>query len=128
MVNSNNYKDLCDKILGLNPKIRYVGIVNRFGKTLAGSMRNGVKPLFKPEEARDEFFLTAIKESMRERFYNSLGKCSFTLTVHEKVDLISFLHDKYIVYISVDKGLAYDDVGRIVKEANMLLASDKDIN
>lgn len=124
MANNSNYKEICNKILMLSPKVRYVGIINRFGKTLAGSIRSDVRPLFKPEEARDEFFLTAIKESMRERFYNSLGKCSFTLTVHEKVDLISFLHDKYIVYISVDKGLAYDEVERIVKEANTLLASD----
>ncbi|MEM0029946.1 MAG: hypothetical protein QW572_00980 [Candidatus Nitrosocaldus sp.] len=122
MVSNNNYKDVCDKILALSPKIRYAGIVNRFGKTLAGSMRSNVRPLFKPEEARDEFFLTAIRESMRERFYNSLGKCSFTLTVHEKVDLVSFLCDyKYIVYISLDKGLAYDDVERIVREANRVL-------
>ncbi|MEM0367084.1 MAG: hypothetical protein QW776_04720 [Candidatus Nitrosocaldus sp.] len=122
MVSNNNYKDVCDKILALSPKIRYAGIVNRFGKTLAGSMRSNVRPLFKPEEARDEFFLTAIRESMRERFYNSLGKCSFTLTVHEKVDLVSFLcDDKYIVYISLDKGLAYDDVERIVREANRVL-------
>ncbi|MEM2920377.1 MAG: hypothetical protein QXW14_06940 [Candidatus Nitrosocaldus sp.] len=122
MVSNNNYKDACDKILALSPKIRYAGIVNRFGKTLAGSMRSNVRPLFKPEEARDEFFLTAIRESMRERFYNSLGKCSFTLTVHEKVDLVSFLCDyKYIVYISLDKGLAYDDVERIVREANRVL-------
>lgn len=117
MASDNNYKEICNRILMLSPKVRYVGIINRFGKTLAGSMRSDVRPLFKPEEARDEFFLTAIRESMRERFYNSLGKCSFTFTVHEKVDLVSFLHDKYIVYISLDKGLAYDDVERIVREA-----------
>ncbi len=122
MSKSNNYKDACDRILGLNPKIRYAGIVNRFGKTIAGSIRNGVKPLFKPEEARDEFFLTAVRESMRERFYNSLGKSSFTLTVHEKVDIISFLYDnRYIVYISLDKGLSYNDIERIVREANAVL-------
>lgn len=123
MAGNNRYKDVCVRILMLDPKIRYAGIMNRFGKTLAGSLRKDVRPLFRPEEARDEFFLTAVRESMRERFYDSLGRCRFTLTVHEKVDLVSFLHDGYIVYISLDKGLAYGDVERIVREADVLLSS-----
>ena len=41
------YKDNCLTILSLSPKIRYVGIINNFGQTLAGQLRKGVVTITK---------------------------------------------------------------------------------
>jgi len=114
------HKDTCSKILEISPKIRYVGMINMFGKTIAASIRKGMRPLFRPEEARDEFFLTANRESLRKTFATSLGKNNFTLTVHEKVKIVSFSSDTVIFYITVEKDTTYDEIVKIVEAASKL--------
>jgi len=112
------HKEICSKILALSPKIRYVGMLNIFGKTIAGDMRKGVRPLFKPEEARDDFFLTATRESLRKNFVPSLGKHHFTLTVHDKVKIVSFSSDTVAFYITVEEDASYDEIAKIVEAAS----------
>ena len=112
------HKDTCSKILEASPKIRYVGMINMFGKTIAAAIRKGMRPLFKPEEARDEFFLTATRESLRKSFASSLGRNNFTLTVHEKVKIVSFLSDSVIFYITVENDTSYDEIVKIVEAAS----------
>lgn len=112
------HKEICDKILALNPKIRYVGMINKFGKTIAGNLRKGIRPLFKPEQARDEFFLAATREFLRKDFNSTLGKIFFTLTVHEKVKIISFNSDPVTFYITVENDTSYDEIVKIVEAAS----------
>lgn len=109
------HKETCNKILALSPKIRYVGMLNFFGKPIAAALRKDVNPLFKPEEARDEFFLTAIRESLRKAFATSLGKNNYTLTVHDKVKIISFSSDTVIFYITFENDTSYDEIFKIVE-------------
>lgn len=111
----HKHKETCDKILAISPKIRYVGMINRFGKTIAGNLRKGIRPLFKPEEARDEFFITATRESLRKAFASSLGKNQFTLTIHDRVKLISFSSDTVTFYITVEKDTSYEEIVKIVE-------------
>ena len=112
------HKETCDKILALSPKIRYVGMLNAFGKTIAGDLRKDIKPFFKPEEARDEFFLTATREALRKAFATSLGRNNFTLTVHDKVKIVSFSSDTVVFYITVEKDTSYDEIVKIVEAAS----------
>ena len=55
--NAAKYKESCNSILAISQHIRYAGIMNRFGRTLAGNLRKGLVPLLKPDEARNEFFI-----------------------------------------------------------------------
>ena len=114
------HKETCDKILAISPKIRYVGMINRFGKTIAGSLRKGIRPLFKPEEARDELFLTATRESLRKAFASSFGENQFTLTVHDKVKIVTLSGESATFYISLEKDTSYDEIVRIVESASRL--------
>lgn len=111
----HKHKETCENILSISPKIRYVGMINRFGKTIAGNLRKGIRPLFKPEEARDEFFITATRESLRKAFASSLGKNQFTLTIHDRVKLISFSSDTVTFYITVEKDTSYEEIVKIVE-------------
>ena len=56
-IETQKSKEKCQALLNLSSKIRYVGIINDFGRTLAGQLRRGTVPLFKVEEARNEFFI-----------------------------------------------------------------------
>ena len=114
------HKEICDKILAISPKIRYVGMINKFGKTIAGNLRKGISPLFKPEQARDEFFLAATREFLRKDFNSTLGKIFFTLTVHEKVKIVSFTSDTVTFYITMEKDTSYDEIVKVVETASKI--------
>ena len=114
------HKEICDKILAISPKIRYVGMINKFGKTIAGDLRKGIRPLFKPEQARDEFFLAATREFLRKDFNSTLGKIYFTLTVHEKVKIVSFTSDTVTFYITMEKDTSYDEIVKVVETASKI--------
>ena len=113
-------KEICNKIVEINPKIRYVGVISPYGKTITGTIRRGVKPLFKVEEAMNEFFLTAVREMLRKPFENSLGKHILTLTMHEKVNSVALSNDKYILYITFEHDTGFDDILDIVSRAREL--------
>ncbi len=113
-------REKCAKILALSTKIRYVGMLNIFGKAIAAQMRNGVRPYFKPEEARNEFFLAATRESMRKPFASSLGRSRFTLTVHDKVQLVSFSNNGTTIYITFEKDAPYEEIVKVVERASNL--------
>ncbi|MFQ5940634.1 MAG: DUF6659 family protein [Nitrososphaerales archaeon] len=112
------HKEICDKVLAISPNVRYVGMINKFGKTVAGDLRRGLRPLFNPEQARDEFFLAATREFLRKDFNSTLGRIFFTLTIHEKVKIVSFTSDTITFYITMEKDTPYDEIVRIVEEAS----------
>ena len=77
-------RKLCRQFIELSPKIRYVGLMNNFGRTISGQLRKGVIPLFSPDEARDENFLEATRNQLRKKFEKAIGKTRFTITENEK--------------------------------------------
>ncbi len=123
MQNTNlaRLKDICIKILEQDPKVRYVGIISPYGKTVTGKIRQGIKPLFKTEEAMNEFFLTAVRAMLRKPFEDSLGKHILTLTMHEDVNIIELSTNKHVLYITFEKDANFDEIRAIAEKARALL-------
>ncbi len=114
--NVKKFKEYCDNIIKLNPKIRYVGIISPYGRTLAGKLREGVIPLLKSDEAINEFFITAIREMLRREFEKSLGKHEVTISLYEKVNSL-VIANSYIVYITFDKDTSINEMLDVAKKA-----------
>src|SRR3989442_3365749 len=89
---TQRYKEKCSKILTISPRIRYAGIMNNFGRTLAGSLRKGVVPLLRQDEARNEYFIEAARNQLRKNFERSIGRTEYTFTEYEKVKIRSAEH------------------------------------
>ena len=109
------YRNYCRDTIQLSPKIRYVGIINRFGRTLAGQLRKGVIPLFKPDEARNDFFLEATRSQLRKTFENSIGKTYYTLTENEKVKILTIDKDDIFYYVTLDTDASGEEISRIIQ-------------
>lgn len=114
------YKEICSSILAMSPRIRYAGIMNRFGRTLAGGLRTGVKPLLKPDEARNEYFIEATRNQLRKNFEKSIGKTEYTFTENEKVKILTIASDEYFCYITLDKETPSVEALRIIEAARKL--------
>lgn len=107
-------KGLCRQFLELSPKIRYVGLMNNFGRTISGQLRKGVIPLFSPSEARDENFLEATRNQLRKKFEKAIGKTIFTITENEKVKIVTIPMTRGFFYITLEKDIENQEILKII--------------
>ena len=114
---TQKYREKCNSILAISPRIRYAGIMNKFGRTLAGGLRKGVVPLLKQDEARNEYFIEATRNQLRKNFEKSIGKNEYTFTENEKVKILTIASEDHFYYITMDKDTASSDVTKIIEAA-----------
>lgn len=99
----------CQKILSTSKSIRYVGVINEYGRTLTGFVKLGVKPLLKAEQVKNEFFIISTLMTLRKNPASAIGKLDYVVLKHEKVIILAFQKNNLTFYVSVDgkeKGLA----------------------
>src|SRR5919198_1472769 len=114
------YKQKCNNILAISPRIRYAGIMNKFGRTLTGGLRKGVVPLLRPEEARNEYFIEATRNQLRKNFEKSIGRAEYTFTENEKVKILTIGGQEHFYYITMDKETPADEVMKIIEDTKKL--------
>ena len=98
----NNYKKKCQKILKVSNSIRYVGVINEYGRTLTGIIRPGEKPLLKSDQAKSEFFIISTLETLRKKSSYPLGKLDYLLLKHQKVSILVFQKNNITFYVSIE--------------------------
>ena len=119
---TGKYREKCNNILAISPRIRYAGIMNRFGRTLAGGLRKGVVPLLKPDEARNEYFIEATRNQLRKNFEKSIGRTEYTFTENEKVKILTIAGEDHFYYITMDKDTPANEATKIIEAARKLVS------
>jgi len=97
-----NYRKKCQKVLNLSDSIRYAGVINEYGRTLSGIIRSGKKPLLKSDQAKSEFFIISILNTLRKKSSSSLGKLDYLLLKHQKVSVLAFQKNNITFYVSIE--------------------------
>ena len=120
---TQKYRQKCSNILAISPRIRYAGIMNKFGRTLAGGIRKGVVPLLKQDEARNEYFIEATRNQLRKNFEKSIGKTEYTFTENEKVKILTISSEDHFYYITMDKDAPTGEVTKITEAVKKLVNS-----
>lgn len=108
-------REYCKKLLELSLNMRYVCITNEFGRTLAGKMKSGLVPLLRPEEARNEFFLHSMIFNIRKSYEKSIGATELILLQSSKVNIVSFMKNGLIYYLTIERGISEDELQGIIK-------------
>ncbi len=83
--NIPEFKDLCNKIIRIDPKIRFVGIGDKHGIILTTAEREGIKPLLNDEETEQYAITAATRQYTRLRWQEILGKLNYTCSLYEKI-------------------------------------------
>lgn len=117
------YKTNCKKILELSPKIRYVGVTNKFGRTIAGQLRIGITPLLKTEEMRNELFVHSMIYNIRKNYEKLIGETEFIFISNKNVDIVSFYINELIYYITIDKNIDKNELYTLIEQTRRDLAS-----
>ena len=97
------YKKKCQTILQLSNNIRYVGVINAYGRTLTGIVRPNVKPLLKSEQVKNEFFIISTLMTLRKDTISAIGKLDYVLLQHQKVSIIIFQKHNITYYLSINR-------------------------
>lgn len=115
------YRKKCQSILLVSSSIRYVGLINEYGRTLTGIIKQGTAPLLKPGQVRNEFFLISTMLSMRSTNYSSIGDMDYAIFKHKKVTLLVFSRKEGTYYISLDEDTTFDSLSEIIGKIKKLI-------
>jgi len=95
------FRKKCQQIMKVSKSIRYVGVINEYGRTLSGIIRPSVKPLLKSEQVKNEFFIISTLMTLRKSSNSPLGKLDYVVFKHQKVSVLAFQRNKETYYISI---------------------------
>lgn len=100
-------EQVCNAVKKLDPKIRFVGLINNKGKLVAGGMVEGKKPL--EDEKKDEmlYLELALRVRMRQEFDAELGPVRFAMSYRDKVLVMSFPMKNEILLVSAEKDMDF---------------------
>ena len=104
-----HFQKLCERIFALSSGLRFVGVIDRMGRLVAGGMRKGVRSL---ELDSERLYLEfALRSEMRKDFDAEFGKTIFSFTEREKIKLVSFPLDwGYILRVSMERKDPHNEI------------------
>ncbi len=129
MARVEDLEKICQKILGMDPKIRSARIINGRGHLVAGGMRKGLESLEAKKQDEMMFMEIALRVRMRHEFDREFGPVHFSMSYRDKVIIISFpLPGDDVLLVSAEKGLSFGRIPfRIIRAASPLTQADAGI-
>ena len=116
-----DYEKLCESAKKADSKIRFAGIINSRGRLIAGGMVSSKKAL--EDEKKDEmlFMELALRVKMRSEFDSELGKVKFSLSLREKLIVMSFPIKNDILLVSMERKTQFEKIAsNILKSVEKL--------
>lgn len=97
------YRKQCQKILDVSKSTRYAGVINVYGRTLAGIVQPNLKPLLKSEQVKNEFFIISTLMSLRKDTASTVGKLEHVILQHQKVTIVLLQKNDITYYVSINR-------------------------
>lgn len=97
------YRKQCQKILDVSKSVRYVGVINVYGRTLTGIVQPNLKPLLKSEQVKNEFFIISTLMSLRKDTANTVGRLEHVILQHQKVTIVLLQKNNITYYVSINR-------------------------
>ena len=105
-----DYEKLCESAKKADSKIRFAGLINSRGRLIAGGMVSSKKAL--EDEKKDEmlFMELALRVKMRSEFDTELGKVKFSMSLREKLIVMSFPIKNDILMVSMERKTQFEKI------------------
>ena len=116
-----DYMKLYHDILNIDPKIRFVTIVDIEGQLMAGGQRDGISNYLSPEDERQSIKHAIDAWKLRMHFTGSIGKGKYVLAEYEKIKRMTIpIDDKHVIYMTSEVDA---DHTQIINKILRLIAS-----
>jgi hypothetical protein len=83
--NVTEFSSLCNKLVRIDPRIRFVGVADKHGLILTTAEREGIIPLLNDEETEQYAITASTRQYTRLRWQDLLGKLHYTCSLYEKI-------------------------------------------
>lgn len=98
-----DYNTLFQKVMEIDPKIRFATIFDMDGKIMFSAHRDGVQNLLSSEESKRSLQLAINAWKSRNEVADKIGKGKYALVEYEKLKRITMpLDSDHILYITTD--------------------------
>jgi signal transduction histidine kinase len=123
---------MCQKILKIDPSVRFVGIGNETGQLIHFTYRRGISQLLSQKEAEWSAFLSAMTIQTKTMFAHKLGHLLYSSSTYEKVKRITIsLKDNHLLLISLERDADVDKILRSISDqfsSDMEMSHSKDLD
>jgi hypothetical protein len=122
------FQEICNRVVSVNPAIRFTGIADEDGELLAFSERKALSPLLTPEERAQYAITAATRQYTRLRWESHLGKINYASSHYAKLirATIPITDDNnmlsYVLLMSFDVGTS--DFHNIIMKCVIPLVND----
>ena len=105
MLSESQYNELCEKIFGLSPNIRFIGIITKMGTMIAGGMRKDLQSIEGKNDSAKLYLQFALRSELRKDFDSAFGRAIYSIIEREKIKFASFPLADYdhLLMISLEK-------------------------
>jgi Family of unknown function (DUF6659) len=109
-------EEFSKNILGVDPQIRFAGIMEKSGHLYAGGMREGKEEYLRGRSPEISFAQTAYVVDLRKMFSSELGELKYVVYAHDKVKLFSIVVKDHILVFSAESTADIEDLTKKVLE------------
>ncbi len=110
-------KELCTKVLEIEPHVRFSGILNTRGDLAVHSNRNDSEALLSDDEVKMSVHYTFKRWTSIQNLAHKIGNEKTNITEFDKVTLISLLlNDGNLLLLSSEPGANYMEIISKVKQ------------
>lgn len=116
LINDNklDYKSIYDFIIGLDQDIRFVGLIDDMGRLVYGGMRPGKISLESETESIKIYMEFALISKLHTDFDSKLGEVVYSLTVREKIKMLSFPTSGNIIRLSLEIEADHEKIVNVI--------------
>ncbi len=115
--------DLVEKIIGLDPKMRFAAIIDPKGNIREAIMKSGKTNLKSQKEEEHFCQQVAQRRKMRKEFDKTLGKVRYVHVEREKVTQMVVYTKRNIVYITMEPEMPITKKIQIVTKIKKLTST-----
>jgi hypothetical protein len=117
-----DYQKLCNDILNLDPKVRFVGVCDHTGGIKNGGLRDGIKSILTDDEIKKSNLISLERWRLHNTLADRIGKARYAMEEYEKVKQITMpLEDEHLLLISTEVNA---DHGKIIESSIQLIISN----
>ena len=95
----SNLSHICEE-LSEEPGVRFVGVINKFGKVIATSFKEKVVPYISDQVNRDLYMKHCLEITMKKDFDEFLGPLEYISTRRKKILMVTIPVETYTLIIS----------------------------
>ncbi len=114
------YKQIYEKIMGMDLNIRLITICDPNGKIMYSSHREGVKNILTPDESKRSLELAVNAWRTRSQLEPKIGKGKYVLAEYERIKRITMpIADNHLLYITTEVAADHSKIINGVRGLNL---------